>query len=59
MPSEYTLRCLIDGAKTAFSVIIPIDSEIEGLKERIKQKCSLLLDKFIAADHVLWKVCDF
>ena len=34
-------------------------SKIEGLKERIKQKCSPLFDKFVAADLILWKVCYF
>jgi Crinkler effector protein N-terminal domain len=59
MSSTYTLLCLIDGDKNPFKVIIPIDSDIDGLKDSIKQKCSPMLEKFDAADLILWKVCYF
>ena len=53
MLSTYTLWCLIDGDKTPFSVIIPIDSYIDDLKDSIKQKCSQMLEKFDAKDLIL------
>jgi hypothetical protein len=59
MSSTYTLWCLIDGDKTTFKVIIPIDSDIADLKDSIKQKCSPMLDNFAAKDLILWKVCYF
>ena len=59
MSSTYTLWCLIDGDKTPFRVIIPIDNYIDDLKDSIKQKCSPNLDKFAAKDLILWKVCYF
>jgi hypothetical protein len=55
----YTLWCFIEGAKTVFKVDIPIDSDIDDLKDSIKQKSSPHLDKFDAADLILWKVCYF
>jgi hypothetical protein len=54
--SMYTFWCLLEGDKAVFKVEIPIGGNIDDLKERIKQKCSLLLDKFAAKDLILWKV---
>jgi hypothetical protein len=59
MSTPYTLWCFIDGSKTAFKVNIPIDSDIDDLKDSIKQKRSRFLDKFDAASLVLWMVCYF
>ncbi|KAF8273503.1 hypothetical protein EI94DRAFT_1795256 [Lactarius quietus] len=56
MSSTYTLWCLIDGDKTAFKVVIPIHSDIDDLKDSIKQKRSHHLAKFDAADLILWKL---
>ena len=50
----YTLWCLIHGDKTVFKVKIPIDSDIDDLKDKIKQEC--YLEKVAAKDLVLWKV---
>ena len=54
--SMSTLWCLIDGDKTVFSVEIPINSSIDSLKNKIKQQRSIRLEKFDAADLILWKV---
>jgi hypothetical protein len=59
MSSTYTLWCLIDGDKTLFKVFIPIDGDIDDLKDSIKQKRSPDLDKFSAANLTLWRVCYF
>jgi hypothetical protein len=58
MSSTY-IWCFIGGGETAFKVKIPIDSDIDDLKNTIKQRRSRLLDKFDAADLILWKVCYF
>jgi len=61
MSSTYTLWCLIDGDNVLFSVDILIDRFIDNLKDSIKQKCTPDLDKFDAADLILWKIdvgCD-
>jgi hypothetical protein len=59
MSSTYTLWCLVDGANTLFDVSIQTDSNISHLKRRIKQECSPDLDKFSAANLILWQVCYF
>jgi hypothetical protein len=54
--SMYTLWCLIRGDKTVFMVEIPINNNIYQLKHKIKQTRSHRLEKFDAADLILWKV---
>ena len=54
--STYTLWCLTDGDETTFKVRIPIDSDIDDLKDSIKQKCNPDLEKFAAKRLILWKV---
>ena len=54
-----TLWCLIEGDKTMFKVTIPIDSDIDVLKDKIKQKKSHRLEQFDAAELILWKACYF
>ena len=36
--STYKLWCLIDGDKTVFCVVIPMNEDISNLKESIKEK---------------------
>ena len=55
----YTLWCLIDGDKAPFDVEIPIDGSISALKKIIKEERRHRLEKFDAADLILWEVCYF
>ena len=59
MSSTYTIWCLIEGTKSVFKVNIPINADIDDLKDGIKQKSSPYLDKSSAAELILRKVCYF
>ena len=52
----YALWCLIGEDKSVFLVRIPIDSDINRLKDMIKQKRSRSLKNSDAAGLILWKV---
>ena len=54
--STYTLWCLIEGYKTLFKVMIPINSDIDDLRKEIKEKKSNLFQEVDASDLILWKV---
>jgi crinkler effector protein len=54
--STYSLWCPIEGDKTPFKVMIPINSDIYDLKEEIKKERSNFLQKVDASDLILWKV---
>jgi hypothetical protein len=55
--STYTLLCLIDGDKTMFDVVIPIDSIIDELKELIKKVgINATEHAVLAKELTLWKV---
>ena len=42
-----------------FKVMIPIDSDIDDLKDKIKEKGIHSSKDILAIDLVLWKVCYF
>jgi Crinkler effector protein N-terminal domain len=57
--SEYSLWCLIERDKTPFSVDLLPTLSIDQLKRKIKSGRSRMLEKYDAADLILWKVRHF
>jgi hypothetical protein len=54
--SDPTLWCYIEGDTVVFSVFVSTTTSVDHLKDTIKEKRSRRLEKFDAADLILWKV---
>jgi hypothetical protein len=53
---KHKLWCYIEGDTVVFHVFVSTTISVDELKEMIKEKRSRRLEKFDAADLILWKV---
>jgi hypothetical protein len=51
-----TLRCLVEGRPSSFKVTVPVDGDIDDMKEAIKLQEQPELDNLSAGSLNLWKV---
>lgn len=55
MANDRILWCIIQGDDTTFKVVVPVDADIDDLRELVKEKGISENQRILAKDLILWK----